>query len=114
MGILSLGRFLIIRQVFMTGLILVFGLFAYNLLAELIRLGEAGADAAALVAMARRSASLLLTLTGVGVTFLLVFALPVTYFTVAKPVRVLFELVRLHKVLDIHENRAEALAANRA
>lgn len=30
---------------------------------------------------------------------------------VAKPIRVLFELVRLHKVLDIHETRAEALAA---
>ena len=33
--------------------------------------------------------------------------------SVAKPVRVLFELVRLHKVLDIHETRTEALAANR-
>jgi methyl-accepting chemotaxis protein len=87
MGIVTLGRGLIIRQLILTGLILAFGIFAYNLLAELIRLGEAGADAAALVAMARRSASLLLTLTGVGVTFLLVFALPVTYFTVTKPVR---------------------------
>lgn len=32
----------------------------------------------------------------------------------AKPIRVLFELVRLHKVLDIHETRADALAAQAA
>ncbi len=30
--------------------------------------------------------------------------------SVSKPIRVLFELVRLHKILDIHETRDEALA----
>lgn len=30
--------------------------------------------------------------------------------SVSKPIRVLFELVRLHKILDIHETREEALA----
>ncbi len=30
---------------------------------------------------------------------------------VAKPIQVLFELVRLHKILNIHGTRAEAIAA---
>ena len=32
---------------------------------------------------------------------------------VSKPIRVLFELVRLHKILDIHDTREEALAARK-
>ncbi len=32
---------------------------------------------------------------------------------VSKPIRVLFELVRLHKILDIHETREEALSAGK-
>ena len=75
------------RQLILTCLILAFGLFAYSQFAEVARLGEGGADAAALVAAARDSGSWLLTLTGTAVLFLLVVALPVTYFTVTKPVR---------------------------
>ncbi|MDR3462640.1 MAG: HAMP domain-containing methyl-accepting chemotaxis protein [Beijerinckiaceae bacterium] len=93
MGILSLGRVLMARQLILTCLILAFGLFAYEQSAAVVRLGESGADATTLVAAASRSAFWLLTLTASGVAFLVAFALPITYFTVTKPVREIADTV---------------------
>lgn len=93
MGTISLGRILIYRQVFLTSMILIFGLYAYSLLDGLAHAAENGADAIALASMARQSGFSLLVYTGVAVVFLFAVALPITYRTVTKPVREIAETV---------------------
>ena len=93
MGIVSLGRSLIIRQLLLAGLLLALGFFAYGLIAEIGHVAERGGDAAAVLAEVQWAGVLLLLATGFGSIVMLVVSLPITYLTVSKPIRALADTI---------------------
>ncbi len=87
MGIISLGRSLIIRQLLLTGLFLTLGLFCYGQVAGLT-------DAAGpLAAQIDHAGLMMLMATVVGCLLILGLSLPLTYLAIVKPVVVIARAV---------------------
>ena len=93
MGMVSLGRSLIIRQLLLAGLLMALGFFAYSLQSEISRLAETGSDPAAILASAQHGQFLLLLATAAGCLVMLAVSVPATYYTVSKPIRAIADTV---------------------
>ncbi len=79
MGIVSLGRSLIIRQLLLAGLVLAMGAFCYDEVAGL-------ADVSGAAARVDHASFMVLAATTIGCLLILGVSLPLTYLSVVKPV----------------------------